>query len=87
VSKLQERYFLVTLHIASLYQLTKVSKLKKSKTQGSKPCTVLMKYCDLKENKYIKIFGLIEEKLKTVKKLAENIKNQKIITPSGLVII
>lgn len=40
VSKLQERFFLATLHITSLYQLTKMSKLKKNKTQGSKPSTV-----------------------------------------------
>lgn len=50
MSKLQERYFFVTLHIAGLYQLTKMSKLQKNKTQGSKPCTALVKYCDLKEN-------------------------------------
>jgi len=63
-----------------------MSKLKKNKSQSSKPCTALVKYYDLKENT-LKIFGLIEEKFTAVKKLEENIKNRKMIMPLGLVII
>jgi len=37
------------------------------------------------EKNTLKIFGLIEEKFKAVKKLEENIKNRKMIMPLGLV--
>lgn len=39
------------------------------------------------KRKYVKIFGLKEENLKTVKKLTENIKIRKKIMPLVLVII
>jgi len=49
--------------------LTKMSKYSKLKTQGSKPAMHSIGEILQLKRKYVKIFGLIEENLKTIKKL------------------